>query len=119
MSGVHPLAPSHLENAHRPGQAMSDRATEKVDKYQDHADTLGASFAPLVLDVYGRLESQFLSFIERIEEEALAWGSASSPSRISREAFLAELSSNWQRDNACIILQYISMIREAAFRGGV
>lgn len=119
VSGVHPLAPSHLENAHRPGQAMSDRATEKVDKYQDHADTLGASFAPLVLDVYGRLESQFLSFIERIEEEALAWGSASSPSRISREAFLAELSSNWQRDNACIILQYISMIREASFRGGV
>jgi hypothetical protein len=95
---------------------MESRANTKETKYQAHADERGCLFVPLIMDAFGRLHPQFLSFIDRIEEQALAWGSAASPSRMTRERFLAELSSSWQRDNARIILQFASMCRLASFR---
>ena len=116
LSGVHPLAPSHLVASPNPGQAMESRANTKETKYQAHADERGCLFVPLIIDAFGRLHPQFLSFIDRIEEQALAWGSAASPSRMTRERFLADLSSSWQRDNARIILQFASMCQLASFR---
>ena len=116
LRGVHSLAPSHLVISPNPGQAMESRASTKESKYQAHADERGCLFVPLITDAFGHLHRQLLSFLDRIEEQALAWGSAASPSRISREIFLAELSSSWQRDNARIILQFTSMCRMAAFR---
>ena len=94
LSGVHPLAPTHLEDFPNPGQAMQNRANTKNSKYQDHADERHCLFVPLVIDAFGRLHPEFVSFIDRIEEETVAWGSGASPSRITRELFLAELSSS-------------------------
>ena len=111
LSGVHPLSPSHLTSSPKPGKALDRRATSKHAKYDSHAAASDSSFFPLVVDSFGCLHKEFFKLLDLIDEEADLASFAPTPGRMSRDAFLAVFSTQWQMDNAQIVLQWLRLCR--------
>jgi hypothetical protein len=111
LSGVHSLSPTHLAASARPGQAMERRATAKHTKYDRQAAATDSTFYPLVVDCFGTMHEEFSNLLDLIEEEAGLAAFAPTPGRMTREDFIAVFASQWQRDNAYIVLQWQRMAR--------
>ena len=115
LSGDHSLAPSHLRSSPAPGQAMKRRAAAKHDKYDSHASSCNSRFIPLVVDKFGTVQKDFVDLAQAIEDEALHLGLCqASPTRISVESFWESFSSQWQIDNARVVLQWLQMWHRSA-----
>ena len=108
LSGIHTLAPSHLEKSPTPGLAMDRRATTKHNKYDSHALSINCLFFALVADAFGSLRQEFVDLLLRIESHALdtRWVS---PTRMTLDSFLVRFATEWQASNAAIVSQYTSM----------
>jgi len=113
VSGVNPHTPSYVDMA--PGEAMTQRERYKIGKYAAHSEQQGRAFAPFVLDAYGCLAPAALQLIKDIRDESLSFG-APHPFRLSRSSFLAELSRAWQFDNAKIVVQWMTLVRNCGTR---
>ena len=115
VSGVNPHSPTYCDMA--PGEAMAAREKYKVAKYSEYSNQEGRVFVPFVLDSYGCLAPSALQLLKDIRDESLSTpvGSAH-PFRLSRKAFLAELSAVWQFDNARIIVQWMTLMRNSQLR---
>ena len=111
LSGVHSLAPSHLQDSPAPGQAMERRATHKRNKYDPHAEATGSTFVPLVMDAFGSMHKDFADTLDRIAEEAGLAAFAPAPGLMTPDDFLCALSTQWQMDNALIVLEWQRMCR--------
>jgi hypothetical protein len=111
LSGVHSLSPTHLAASARPGLAMGRRATAKHSKYDAHASATDSSFYPLVVDCFGTMHEEFSQLLDLVDEEAGLAAFAPTPGRMTRDDFLAVFASQWQRDNAHIVLQWQRMCR--------
>ena len=111
LSGVHSLAPSHLQDSPAPGQAMERRATHKRNKYDPHAEATGSTFVPLVMDAFGSMHKDFADTLDRIAEEAGLAAFAPAPGLMTPDDFLCALSTQWQMDNARIVLEWQRMCR--------
>ena len=115
VSGVNPHAPSYVDMA--PGNAMVAREKFKISKYGTHSQQGGRTFAPFVLDSYGCLAPAALQLLKDIRDESLSSPLGTPhPFRLTRSSFLAELSRNWQYDNARIVVQWMTLVRAAAER---
>ena len=114
LSGVNPHTSSYIDLP--PGGAMSERERYKESKYRAHCVDLGSSFSPFVIDSYGCLGPAALQLLKDIQEESLTSFSPPAPYHLSRSAFLARLSSQWQLDNAKIAVQWLTMMRVATRR---
>ena len=108
LSGIHTLAPSHLDKSPTPGLAMDRRATAKHTKYDSHALSIDCLFFALVADAFGSLQQEFVDLLLRIESHALdaRWVSHT---RMSLDSFLVRFATEWQASNAAIVSQYTSM----------
>ena len=111
LTGVHSLAPSHLHDSPTPGQAMERRATHKCTHYNPHAEATGSTFAPLVMDAFGSMHKTFGEVLDRIAEEAGLAAFAPAPGLMTPDDFLCALSTQWQMDNARIVLEWQRMCR--------
>ena len=77
----------------------------------------GRTFAPFVLDSYGCLAPAALQLLKDIRDESLSSPLGTPhPFRLTRSSFLAELSRNWQYDNARIVVQWMTLVRAAVVR---
>jgi hypothetical protein len=115
VSGVNPHAPSYVDMA--PGNAMVAREKFKISKYGTHSQQGGRTFAPFVLDSYGCLAPAALQLLKDIRDESLSSPLGTPhPFRLTRSSFLAELSRNWQYDNARIVVQWMTLVRAAVVR---
>ena len=115
LSGINPHSPAYVDM--KPGAASAARAVRKVSKYHAHAERQGCTFVPFVVDSYGCLGPDALQFIKDIRDESLfSLSAAPSPFRLSRSAFLAQLSATWQADNAKIVVKWLTMIRDQHIR---
>ena len=114
VSGVNPHTPSYVDMA--PGEAMTQRERYKIGKYAVHSEQQGRVFAPFVLDAYGCLAPAALQLIKDIRDESLSSFGAPHPFRLSRSSFLAELSRAWQFDNAKIVVQWMTLVRNCGTR---
>ena len=117
MTGVHPLAPSHLHTSRRPGKAVQRRGRAKHIKYDADAKAIGATFAALVVDSFGSLHEDFTTLVNEIEETATRGLGQPPLFRITRETFLSLFSSEWQASNAAIIGQWLSLCQRLRLRG--
>ena len=90
---------------------MDRRATAKHSKYDPHASATDSSFYPLVVDSFGSMHEAFVKVLDLVDEEAGLAAFAPMPGRMSRDDFLAVFASQWQRDNAYIVLQWQRMCR--------
>ena len=115
LSGVHSLAPSHLERFPAPGQAMQHRATDKHNKYDAHAEATGCTFSPLVMDAFGSMHKEFADVLDSIAEEAGLAAFAPAPGLLSPDDFLCALSAQWQKDNALIVLEWQRLCRKRMY----
>lgn len=115
LSGVHSLSPSHLLASPTPGQALARRATEKHTKYDPHAAATGASFSPLIIDAFGSISTEFAEVLDRIAEEAGLAAFAPAPGLLSPDDFLCALSTQWQKDNALIVLEWQRLCRKRMY----
>jgi hypothetical protein len=114
LSGVNPHTPSYRELA--PGEALSARERYKESKYRAHCVSLGCSFSPFAIDSYGCLAPAALRLIKDIQEESITSFGPPAPFHLTHTAFLARLSSLWQRDNAKIVVQWLTMMRAEHLR---
>ena len=115
VSGVNPHTPSYVNMA--PGKAMIEREKYKISKYGTHSQEAGRTFVPFVLDSYGCLAPAALQLLKDIRDESLSSPLGTlHPFRLTRSSFLAELSRNWQYDNARIVVQWMTLVRAAAER---
>ena len=115
VSGVNPHAPSYEDMA--PGKAMAERETYKIGKYSAHSQHGGRTFVPFVLDCYGCLAPAALQLLKDIRDESLSSPIGTPhPFRLSRSSFLAELSRAWQADNAKIVVQWMTLVRDSNAR---
>jgi len=114
ISGVNPHAPSYVNML--PGGAISAREAYKTAMYGTHSHQAGRTFGPFVLDCYGYLAPAALQVLKEIRDESLSLLGTSDPFRFSRSSFLAELSHQWQYDNARIVVQWMTLVRSAAQR---
>ena len=100
-----------------PGKAMIEREKYKISKYGTHSQEAGRTFVPFVLDSYGCLAPAALQLLKDIRDESLSSPLGTlHPFRLTRSSFLAELSRNWQYDNARIVVQWMTLVRAAAER---
>ena len=61
--------------------------------------------------------SAALQLLKDIRDESLSSPlGAPHPFRLTRSSFLAELSRNWQYDNARIVVQWMTLVRAAVVR---
>jgi len=111
LSGVNPHTPSYGDLP--PGEAIADRERYKEGKYREHSTAAGCSFTPFVLDSYGCLGPAALHLLKDIQAETLTSLGHPAPFRLTRSDFLARLSSQWQLDNARIVVQWLTMMRAA------
>ena len=95
---------------------MSERECYKEGKYRAHCVTLGCSFIPFVVDSYGCLAPAALRLVKEIQAESVASLGPQAPFHLTRSSFLARLSSQWQLDNAKIMVQWLTMMRAAHLR---
>ena len=109
ISGVNPHAPSYVNML--PGGAISAREAYKTAMYGTHSHQAGRTFGPFVLDCYGCLAPAALQVLKEIRDESLSLLGTSDPFRFSRSSFLAELSHQWQYDNARIVVQWMTLVR--------
>jgi hypothetical protein len=94
----------------------SKRERSKHDKYDAYAlrVSAGADFVPFVLDTYGFIGKEGLSFLDRvIHESSLA---ASSSYAMTKAEFLDELRVLWQRHNGLMVTQWLTRSRNLALR---
>jgi len=57
------------------------------------------------------MHEEFSKLLDLIDEEAGLAAFAPTPGRMTREDFIAVFASQWQRDNAYIVLQWQRMAR--------
>jgi hypothetical protein len=114
VSGVNPHSPSYVNKS--PGYAVDARVTSKASKYAELARQHGCDFVPFVLDSYGSLSRSAKQLVRDIQSESLTTLTPSSPLRISHSAFLHQLSSSWQVDNAKIFVQWMTLTRQHVTR---
>jgi hypothetical protein len=114
LTGVNPHTSSYADL--KPGEAISARERFKEAKYRAHCLELGSYFTPFVIDSYGCLGPAALKLIKDIQDETLTSFGVPAPFHLSRSAFLARLSSQWQHDNARIVVQWLTMMRAAHLR---
>ena len=114
VSGVNPHSPSYVNKS--PGYAVDARVTSKASKYAELARQHGCDFVPFVLDSYGSLSRSAKQLVRDIQSESLTTLTPSSPFRISHSAFLHQLSSSWQVDNAKIFVQWMTLTRQHVTR---
>jgi hypothetical protein len=114
LSGVNPHTSSYCDLA--PGAAMSARKRYKESKYRAHCVALGCSFSPFIIDSYGCLAPAALQLVKDIQDESITSFGPPAPFHLTRTAFLARLSSLWQRDNAKIVVQWLAMMRVEQLR---
>ena len=57
------------------------------------------------------MHEEFVKLLDLIDEEAELAAFAPMPGRMTRDDFLAVFASQWQRDNAYIVLQWQRMCR--------
>jgi hypothetical protein len=101
VSGVNPHTPSYVNMAQ--GKAMIEREKYKISKYGTHSQEAGRTFVPFVLDSYGCLAPAALQLLKDIRDESLSSPLGTPhPFRLTRSSFSAELSGNWQYENARI-----------------
>ena len=111
LSGVWPLAPSHLASHPLPGAAMNQRAHDKGNKYRDHAARLNSRFVPLIVDAFGCMHKDFISLIAEVENEGNQLDFYPSTTRMSAPTFTSIFSTRWQADNARIVYQWLNLCR--------
>ena len=115
VSGVNPHSPSYCNMA--PGEAMAARERYKISKYGTNSQQEGRFFVPFILDSYGCLAPAALQLLKDIRDESLSTPvGAAQPFRLSRSSFLAELSATWQFDNARIVVQWMTLMRDSQLR---
>ena len=90
---------------------MERRATHKRNKYDPHAEATGSTFVPLVMDAFGSMHKDFADTLDRIAEEAGLAAFALAPGLMTPDDFLCALSTQWQMDNALIVLEWQRMCR--------
>ena len=96
---------------------MVEREKYKISKYSTHSQQGGRAFVPFVLDSYGCLAPAALQLLKDIRDESLSSPLGTPhPFRLTRSSFLAELSRNWQYNNARIVVQWMTLVRAAAER---
>jgi hypothetical protein len=66
VSIVEPVAPSNVRGNDNVGDAMDDRARTKNRKYLARARSMGADFAPLVVETHGRFHAEFTKLLKRL-----------------------------------------------------
>jgi len=114
LSGVNPHTADYIDLA--PGEAMSERERYKEGKYRAHCVALGCCFTPFIIDSYGCLAPAALRLLKEIQAESVTSLGPPALFHLTRSCFLARLSSQWQLDNAKIIVQWLTMMRAAHLR---
>ena len=87
---------------------MERRATHKRNKYDPHAEATGSTFVPLVMDAFGSMHKDFADTLDRSAEEAGLAALAPAP---GLSVMTPDDSTQWQMDNARIVLEWQRMCR--------
>ena len=86
-------------------------------------EALGCDFVPVIVDQYGCMHADALQLLSDIQTESLSALGTANPLRLSKGAFLQHIdeqfSSMWHFDNARIMVQWLTMSREARVRRDV
>ena len=115
VSGTHPHAASYRVNAVRgTGATVRAREVSKHRKYDAYAESAGAAFVPFVIDTYGYIGKEGLTFVDRIVSQS----SLASPSAyaMTKAELLDELRVTWQRHNGLTVMQWLMHNRNLAIR---
>jgi hypothetical protein len=117
FSGVNIHAPSYADM--EPGAALDTRAAAKRTKNEAFCRSQGCDFVPVIVDQYGCMHADALQLLSDIQTESLSALGTPNPLRLSKSAFLQQFSSMWHFDNARIMVQWLTMSRDARVRRDV
>jgi len=117
FSGVNIHAPSYADM--EPGAALDTRAAAKRTKNEAFCRSQGCDFVPVIVDQYGCMHADALQLLADIQTESLSALGTPNPLRLSKSAFLQQFSSMWHFDNARIMVQWLTMSRDARVRRDV
>lgn len=101
VSGVDPLAPSHLKrNKSGPNNAASDREKKKVATYGDLVEAFDVEVEPFIYDLLGGLQQSAVDLLKKISKASHDDDETYKVRMRAVHRCVAQMSIAIQRDNA-------------------